>query len=138
MEYYDDLISAILSSSPVIALVGASPKTHRASNSVMRFLQSKGHRVFPVNPVCAGQIINDETVLESLDDISVPVDMVDIFRRSEVAGETVDEAIQIEAKTVWMQLDVIDPIAAERATLAGLNVIMDRCPVIEYRRLGMS
>ena len=102
----------------------------------MRFLQSRGHKVFPVNPICVGQIINGETVLETISDIPVSIDMVDIFRRSELAGETVDEAISANAKTVWMQLDVIDQIAAERAEQAGLTVIMDRCPVIEYRRLG--
>ena len=112
MEYSDILIRQILSSSPVIALVGASPKSHRASNSVMRFLQSRGHKVFPVNPICAGQIINDETVLESINDVPVSIAMVDIFRRSELAGETVDEAIRAYAKTVWMQLDVIDNAAA--------------------------
>jgi uncharacterized protein len=137
VEYSDALIRQVLTSSPVIALVGASLKPHRASNSVMRFLQSKGHKVFPVNPICAGQIINGETVLETISDVPGPIDMVDIFRRSEVAGETVDEAISADAKTVWMQLDVIDHAAAERAEQAGLTVIMDRCPVIEYRRLGM-
>ncbi len=94
--------------------------------------------MFPVNPACAGQIINNETVLQTLGDLPIPVDMVDIFRRSEVAGESVDEAIQTGTKTVWMQLDVIDHAAAKRAALAGLNVIMDRCPVMEYRRLGMA
>ncbi|MGB0575331.1 MAG: CoA-binding protein [Alphaproteobacteria bacterium] len=138
MEYSDALIQQVLSSSPVIALVGASSKPHRASNSVMRFLQSKGHKVFPVNPQCIGQTINGEIVLETIHDVPVRVDMVDIFRRSEVAGETVDEAINANAKTIWMQLDVIDHLAAKRAEKAGLTVIMDRCPVIEYRRLGMD
>jgi predicted CoA-binding protein len=90
-----------------------------------------------VNPICVEQIINGETVLETISDIPVPIDMVDVFRRSEVAGEAVDEAVAVNAKTVWMQLDVIDHAAAERAEQAGLTVIMDRCPVIEYRRLGM-
>ncbi len=103
----------------------------------MRFLQNNGHKVFPINPVCAGQTINQETVLKTIEEVPVPVDMVDIFRRSEHAGEAVDEAIKVNAKTVWMQLDVIDVAAADRAKQAGLDVIMDRCPVIEYRRLGM-
>jgi predicted CoA-binding protein len=137
VEYSDTLIRQVLLSSPIIALVGASPNPHRASNSVMRFLQSRDHQVFPVNPICVEQIINGETVLETISDIPVPIDMVDVFRRSEVAGEAVDEAVAVNAKTVWMQLDVIDHAAAERAEQAGLTVIMDRCPVIEYRRLGM-
>lgn len=103
----------------------------------MRFLQSKGHKVFPVNPICAGRTINGETVLETINDVPVPIDMVDIFRRSELAGEMVDEAISANAKTIWMQLNVIDKAAAERAEQAGLTIIMDRCPVIEYRRLDM-
>jgi len=90
-----------------------------------------------VNPICAGRTINGETVLETINDVPVPIDMVDIFRRSELAGETVDEAISANAKTIWMQLNVIDKAAAERAEQAGLTVIMDRCPVIEYRRLDM-
>lgn len=91
-----------------------------------------------MNPQCIGQTINGEIVLETIHDVPVRVDMVDIFRRSEVAGETVDEAINANAKTIWMQLDVIDHLAAKRAEKAGLTVIMDRCPVIEYRRLGMD
>lgn len=90
-----------------------------------------------MNPICAGRTINGETVLETINDVPVPIDMVDIFRRSELAGETVDEAISANAKTIWMQLNVIDKAAAERAEQAGLTVIMDRCPVIEYRRLDM-
>jgi predicted CoA-binding protein len=103
----------------------------------MRFLQTRGHQVLPVNPICIGQTINGETVLATISDIPVPIDMVNVFCRPEVAGEAVDEAVTVYAKTVWMQLDVIDHAAAERAKRAGLIVIMDRCPVIEYRRLGM-
>ncbi|MBK18364.1 MAG: CoA-binding protein [Rhodospirillaceae bacterium] len=138
MEYSDDLIRDILSTSPVVALVGASPRPERASNRVMRFLQSKGHKVFPVNPTCGGDKIHGETVFEAIDEIPGKIDMVDIFRRSEFAGAAVDDAIRVKANTVWMQLDVIDRAAAERAQKAGLRVIMDRCPVIEYRRLGMA
>jgi len=90
-----------------------------------------------VNPICVGQTINGETVLETISDIPVPIDMVNVFRRSEVAGKAVDEGITENARTVWMQLNVIDHAAAERAEQAGLTVIMDRCPVIEYRRLSM-
>jgi predicted CoA-binding protein len=136
-DYPDALIERVLSDSKTIALVGASPRPERASFRVMRFLQSRGHKIYPVNPVEAGCVINGETVLTSLDEAPVPVDMVDIFRRSSQAGEAVDDAIRIGAKSVWMQLDVIDEDAAHRAEKAGLTVIMDRCPVIECRRLGI-
>ena len=136
--YSDDLIRRVLTESRVIAMVGASPRPDRASNRVMRFLLDHGHTVFPVNPTCAGGMIHDHTVLGHLETLTGDVDMVDIFRRSEFAGDAVDEAIGIGAKTVWMQLDVIDEEAAARAENAGLTVIMDRCPVIEYRRLGMA
>ena len=103
----------------------------------MRFLQTKGHQVFPVNPICIGQTINGETILATISDIPVPIDMVNVFRRPEVAGEAVSEPVTINAKTVWLQLDVIDHAAAKRAEQAGLIVITDGCPVIEYRRFGM-
>ena len=136
-DYPDELIERVLTESRTIALVGASPRADRASFGVMRFLQSRGHKVYPVNPIEAGNTINGETVLASLDDLPAPVDMVDIFRRSSQAGEVVDDAIRIGARTVWMQLNVIDDDAAHRAEQEGLTVIMDRCPVIEYRRLGI-
>jgi predicted CoA-binding protein len=134
--YDDDLIRRALAASRVVAMVGASPRPDRASNRVMRFLQEKGHKVYPVNPVCVGETIHGETVLAAVADVPEPVDMVDIFRRSSQAGESVDDAIAAQAKVVWMQLDVIDEDAAARAEAAGLTVIMDRCPVIEYRRLN--
>lgn len=137
MDYPDDLIARVLRESRTIAMIGASPKPDRASFRVMNYLQSRGHRVYPVNPVAAGETVNGEPILASVDDLPETVDMVDIFRRSSQAGEAVDEAIRIGAKTVWMQLDVIDTDAAARAEEAGLTVIMDRCPVIEYRRLGL-
>ena len=137
LTYSDALITRVLTESRTIALVGASPRPERASHRVMRFLQSRGHKVYPVNPREAGSSINGETVLASLDELAGPVDMVDIFRRTSEAGDTVDDAIRIAAKAVWLQLDVIDEDAARRAEQAGLTVIMDRCPVIEYRRLGL-
>lgn len=137
LTYSDTLITRVLMESRTIALIGASPRPDQASHRVMRFLQSRDHKVYPVNPREAGNKINGETVLASLDALPAPVDMVDIFRRSSEAGEAVDDAIRIAAKTVWLQLDVIDEDAARRAEQAGLTVIMDRCPVIEYRRLGL-
>lgn len=133
--YSDDLIRTLFDKTKVIALVGASPKSHRASNSVMGFLLREGFDVYPVNPLKVGQEIHGRTVLASLADVPVPIDMVDVFRNSSVAGETVDEAIAVGAKSVWMQLGVIDEAAAKRGEAAGLTVIMDRCPAIEIPRL---
>ena len=97
-SYTDDLIRRVLTESRVIAMVGASPRPDRASNRVMRFLLEHGHRVYPVNPTCAGDIIHGRTVLADVDAVPDPVDMVDIFRRSSQAGAAVDDAIRIGAR----------------------------------------
>ena len=116
------------------AVVGCSPDPRRDSHGVAHFLQTKGKRVIPVNPnVCPGEILGEQCHPD-LRSIGEPVEVVDIFRRSEFAGEHVDEAIEIGAKAVWMQLGVIDEDAAERARQAGLLVVMDRCPKIEWPR----
>jgi uncharacterized protein len=116
------------------AVVGCSPNPQRDSYGVARFLQERGKRVIPVNPqACPGEILGQKCHpdLRSIDE---PVEVVDIFRRSELAGEHVDEAIEIGAQAVWMQLGVIDEQAAARAREAGLLVVMDRCPKIEWPR----
>lgn len=118
------------------AVVGLSPDPSRDSNRIARLLRSHGYRVIPVNP-------NVEEVLgepchASLGDVPEPVDVVDVFRRSDQAGRHVDEAIEAGARGVWMQLGVIDQAAARRARSAGLEVVMDRCPAIELPRLGIE
>ncbi|MCF8469828.1 MAG: CoA-binding protein [Parvibaculum sp.] len=130
-------IEHILKTSKVIALVGASANPQRDSHTVMRYLQSKGYRVIPVNPGLAGQTLNGETVYATLGDIPEKIDMVDVFRNSDAAGAVADEAIEVGAKYIWMQLGVIDEAAAARARAAGLGVVMDRCPKIEIPKLGL-
>lgn len=139
LTYGDADITAILRAVRVIAMVGASANWVRPSNFAMKYLQGKGFRVIPVNPGAAGQEILGETVYASLAEIEDHVDMVDIFRGSDVAGGIVDEAIAVKDKlglsVIWMQLGVRNDDAAARAEAAGLTVIMDRCPKIEYGRL---
>ena len=133
----DDDIAELLSSARTIAMVGASDRPDRASHGVMRALQAHGYRVIPVNPNITGEHLHGEFVWRELCQIGVPIDIVDIFRRSDAAGEAVDQAIAAGAKAVWMQLGVIDEAAAERAEAAGLKVVMDRCIKIEMLRLGI-
>ncbi|MBV8397828.1 MAG: CoA-binding protein [Acetobacteraceae bacterium] len=132
----NETIRAILTGTRRIALVGASARPYRPSHGVMRFLLERGFHVTPVNPGLAGQSIHGQKVVASLEE-ATPLEMVDLFRNSAYVGPVVDEAIRLGAKTVWMQLGVIDRSAAERARQAGLTVVMDRCPVIEERRLGL-
>jgi predicted CoA-binding protein len=132
-EPSDETIRDVLAIPRRIAVVGCSPNPTRDSNRIARLLMTRGHRVIPVNPHCDRLL--GEHCYARLRDIPEPVDMVDVFRRSEEAGPVVDEAIQIGARVVWLQLGVIDVAAALRAQAAGVIVVMDRCPAIEYARL---
>ena len=134
----DNIIVATLRGARTIAVVGASPKPHRASHQVMQFLQGKGYRCIPVNPGHAGETLHGETVYADLASVPVKIDLVDVFRNPQAAGPVVDEAIAIGAKAVWMQLGVINEEAAERGRKAGLTVIMDRCPAIEWGRFQVA
>ena len=136
-NYPDPYLRDILTSVRTIAVVGASPRRERPSHGVMAYLQRRGYRTIPVNPNAAGGTINGETVYARLADVPEPIDMVDVFRRTEMAGGVVDEAIAVGAKVVWMQLGVRDDDAAARAEAHGLKVVMNRCPAIEIPRLGL-
>lgn len=131
-----DPIPALLRRTRRIAIVGASAKPDRPSFGVMRFLLDRGYDVTPVNPGLAGQAIHGRRVVATLAE-AAPLDMVDVFRRSGEAGAVADEAARLGAKAVWMQLGVRDDAAAARARAAGLEVVMDACPVIEWRRHGL-
>lgn len=132
----DATIRRILTTTRRVALVGASLKPWRASHEVMGFLLRRGMDVTPVNPMIAGKQVHDRTVMAGLD-CAAPLEMVDLFRNSARVGPAVDDAIRLGAKVVWMQLGVVDEDAAERARAAGMTAVMDRCPVIEVRRLGL-
>jgi predicted CoA-binding protein len=133
----DDEIAELLGRARTIAMVGASDRPERASYGVMKFLQAHGYRVLPVNPTITGEHVHGEYVWRELSQIGEPIDIVDIFRNSEAAGEAVDQAIAVGAKAAWMQLGVVNQEAADRAEAAGLKVVMDRCPKIEIARLGI-
>lgn len=134
-SYSDRTLRDILETTRTIAMVGASDKWNRPSYFVMKYLQSKRYRVIPVNPRLGGAEILGEPVVESLAAVDTAIDMVDIFRNSEAAGPITNEAIEIGAKSVWMQIGVVNEDAAERAEAAGLRVVMNRCPKIEFSRL---
>ena len=134
---HDDDIAQLLAETRTIALIGASDRPDRPSWGVMKFLQDHGYRVLPVNAQITGEHIQGEYVWRDLSQIGEPIDMVDIFRRPLAAGEAVDEAIAAGAKSVWLQIGVINEDAANRAEAAGLKVVMNRCPKIEIPRLGV-
>lgn len=139
-RYSDDLVADILGTVRVIAMVGASANTNRPSYFAMKYLIAKGYAVVPVNPGLAGQEILGQKVHATLGEVPAPVDMVDIFRNSEAALEVTREAIALKDKlglsVIWMQLGVRHEQAAAEAEAAGLRVIMNRCPKIEYGRLS--
>jgi uncharacterized protein len=134
-SYSDQYLRGILGRVKTIAMVGASPHWNRPSFFAMKYLQGKGFRVVPVNPRAAGETILGERVYAELKDVPDKIDMVDIFRNSEAAGPLVDDAIALGAKVVWMQIGVRNDAAAAKAEAAGLEVVMNRCPKIEYSRL---
>ena len=129
----DTKIREILATPRTIAVVGCSPDPDRDSHRIAALLKAKGHRVIPVNPSC--QEILGERCFASLRAIPEPVEMVDVFRRPEFVDQIADDAVAVGAKILWLQLEVINEPAARKAHAAGLTVVMDRCPAIEYRRL---
>jgi hypothetical protein len=139
-QYSDDYIKGILRSTKVIAMVGASGNEMRPSFFAMKYLLAKGFIIHPINPGMVGKDILGQKVYASLKDVPAPVDMVDIFRTADVAPEVVREALaekdRLGIKTIWMQLGVVSEEAAKLAADAGLNVVMDRCPKIEWGRMS--
>ena len=134
----DETIRALLATPRTWAVVGCSPRASRDSHRIAALLQSRGHRIVPINPA-ALQILGERcypTLADAREEVEI--DVVDVFRRPEEAGVHVDEAIAIGARAVWLQLGVIDEAAAARARAAGLTVVVDRCPAIELRRLGLA
>ncbi|PQQ39993.1 hypothetical protein C6H65_17645 [Photorhabdus luminescens] len=134
----DQQIADILKRVKIIALVGASEKTTRPSYKVMAYLLEQGYQVIPVSPKLAGQTLLGQRVYAQLADIPQFIDMVDVFRNAEAAYDIAQEAIDIKAKVLWLQLGVINEQAKVLAEEAGLEVVMDRCPKIEIPRLGLE
>ena len=133
----DDLIRTVLSETRTIAVLGASPKPERPSHDVLRFLLAAGYRAIPVNPGHEGGWIAGQRVYARLRDIPEPIDMVDVFRRSDALDLVVDEVLAMGPRptALWTQLGVVNPAATDRAAAAGLKVVIDRCPTIEFQRL---
>ena len=129
----DTTIRDILASPRTIAVVGCSPDPSRDSHQIAALLKARGHTIIPVNPHC--REVLGEPCFPSLREVPTRIEMVDVFRRSRFVGQLAEEAIALGASILWLQLGVIDPAAAQRAQAAGLTVVMDRCPAIEYRRL---
>ncbi|AIN16772.1 MULTISPECIES: CoA-binding protein [Yersinia] len=135
---HDKDIADILQQVKTIALVGASDNPARPSYGVMAYLLQQGYQVTPVSPKLAGKTLLGQPVYAELADIPYPIDMVDVFRNTEAAYGVAQEAIAIGAKVLWLQIGVINELAATLAADAGLKVVMDRCPKIEIPRLGLE
>ncbi|RKE85227.1 CoA-binding protein [Rhizobium sp. AG855] len=138
-HYSNEYLKGILTEVKTIALLGASPKPDRPSFGVMRYLMSKGYRVFPVNPGQAGKEILGQKVYATMADIPEAIDMIDVFRAPEYLGEVVSEALALPTRpqVIWGQLTVRDDEAVKPAEEAGIKVVMNRCPAIEMPRLGL-
>ena len=137
-KYPDAYIRSILERVETIAMVGASANSGRPSFLVLKYLSERAYRMLPINPGIAGGAVHGLTVYARLADAPGPIDMVEIFRNSEVAGAVVDEALALDPlpKVIWMQLGVRNAAAAARAEAKGVQVVMNRCPKIEYGRLS--
>ena len=136
-EPSDDEIRRILDATRTIAVVGASIKAARPSHFVSRYMAEQGYRILPVNPGYAGQTLFGETVQPDLDSLPLVPDMVAIFRRSEHAGAVADKACARGVRFVWMQVGIRDDAAAARARDCGAAVVMNRCLMVEHRRLAL-
>lgn len=135
-QYSDDYIRSILDDTRVIAIVGASANQSRPSYFAMKYLQSKGYRVIPINPGQAGKTLLGETVYASLDDVPEKIDMVDCFRSADAIPPLAEDAVRLGAKVLWMQLEIRSDEGIRIAEEGGLKVVVNRCPKIEYGRLS--
>ena len=136
IQHDDDLIRSVLDTARTIAVLGASPKPERPSHSVFRFLLAAGYNAIPINPGQAGKEIAGRLVYASLADVPEPIDIVDVFRPSAALEGIVDDVLALSPRprVLWTQLDIINPVATDRAEAAGMTVITDRCMAIEYPR----
>ena len=135
LEYTDDFIKKILSSTKTIAMIGLSADESRPSNFAARYLQTRGYKIIPVNPYTKSKFILKAKVFPSLFDLDFVPDMVDIFMKSEKVLPVVENAIAIKPKTIWLQLGVINKLAEKKVKKTKINFVMNRCPKIEYARL---
>jgi predicted CoA-binding protein len=136
--YPPDYLKALLDGAPVIGMVGASPEPWRPSFGIMRYLQRAGYRVIPVNPTHMGTQLHGEQVVSSLTEADAPVDLVNVFRRSDAIGAVVEDAIRANAPAIWLQLGIRNDEAAQRAEEAGMAVVMNRCISVEHARLNRA
>ena len=133
--YPPDYLRGILARAKTIAVFGASPEPWRPSFGVMRYLQRVGYRIIPVNPTALGESVHGERFHATLAEVPEPVDLVNVFRRSDAVGEAVERAIAARAQAIWMQLGIRNDAACARAEAAGITVVMNRCISVEHSRL---